>query len=271
LAATNHKDAWARRDVAVAYLKLGSVTLRLGETEVARAYRRKSQDCFERLAAADPENVQAQVDLAAAYGTSGNAEMQARAYAEAAGYFKRGVTLLRQLKAQGKLNDQPVYQNWLRTQQNRLSLCETAERAIDDLDFALGQPAAQAKELLVIRASALAARGRHADAAATAEKLRELAPVDGTTLYNVACCYALCVSGVAPGKAPDKLSADEAAARGRYTTRALVNLTEAVGRGYKDMVQMESDPDLAAIRSEREYQQSVERLRATTRPPRPRP
>src|SRR5262249_46902886 len=147
-----------------------------------------------------------------------------------AGYFRRGVTVLRQLEAQGKLKDQPAYQKWLRAQQRELSVCEAAGRAIDDLDFALGEPAARSQELLAIRASALAARGRHADAAATAEKLRALAPADCTTLYNVACCYALCVAGVAPRKAPDQLSAEEAGARGRYTTRALANLAEAVRR-----------------------------------------
>src|SRR5262249_52328031 len=151
LAAADPKDARARRDVAVAYLKLGGVSLRLGEAEAARAYRRKAQTRFEGLAAADPEDVQAQADLAAVDGTAGKAELQARAYAEAAGYFRRGVAVLRPLAARDNLKDQPAYQKWLRAQQRELSVCEAAGRAIDDLDFALGQPAARAQELLAIR------------------------------------------------------------------------------------------------------------------------
>src|SRR5262249_34008021 len=261
LAAADPQDARARRDVAVAYLKLGSVTLHLGDAKAARAYRREAQACFEGLADANPDSVQAQADLVAAYGTSGRAEMQAHAYAEAAGYFERGVTILNRLKTQGKLKDQPAYQNWLRTQQQELSLCKAAIRAIDDLDFALAQPAARAKRLLVIRAAGVAARGRCADATATAEKLHALGPADSPTLYDVACCYALCAAGVAPGKAVDRLAPEESEARRRYTDRALQSLAEAVRRGYRDVDRMEADPDLAAVRSEREYQRLVAGLR----------
>src|SRR5262249_57697873 len=116
-------------------------------------------------------------------------EVEAKVYGEGEGYFEGGVTILNRLKTQGKLQDQPAYQNWLRTQQQELSLCKAAIRAIDDLDFALAQPAARAKRLLVIRAVVLAGRGRYADVAATAEKLRALGPADSPTLYHVPSSY----------------------------------------------------------------------------------
>jgi tetratricopeptide (TPR) repeat protein/tRNA A-37 threonylcarbamoyl transferase component Bud32 len=244
----------ARRDVAVAYLKLGTVTLRLGDAEKAGAYCREARVRFEDL---KPDSAQAKVDLAAAYGTSGRAEMQRRAYAEAAEHFERGVAVLRQLK------DQPVYGDWLRAQEQGLAFCKEAVRAINDLGFALAQPPARAKGLLVIRAAALAGRGRHADAAATAEKLRALGPADPSTLYEVARCYALCASGVAPGKSPDALSPEQSKARRDYAARALEALAKAVRKGYKDVGRMEADPDLAAVRSERTYRELLERLRGT--------
>ena len=163
--------------------------------------------------------------------------MQGRAYAEAAGYFERGVALLR------RLGGQPVYQEWLRAQQRELTFC---------------------------RAASLAGRGRHAEAAATAEELRALASHDPSTLYDVARCYALCASGVAPAKAPDRLSPDQSRARKHYTARALAALAEALRRGFKDVRRMETDPDLAAIRTERQYRQLVEGLRQE-RPRTPRP
>jgi hypothetical protein len=139
-----------------------------------------------------------------------------------------------------------------------------AQVAIVDLDFALAQPPAMAKVVLVIRARALAGRGNHAAAAVTTEKLRALDPEDGPNLYDVACCYALCAAGVAPTKPPDRLTAEEAATRARYVALALKDLAAAVRRGYKDVAHMEADADLAALRPEKEYEELVHRLKAAT-------
>ena len=87
-------------------------------------------------------------------------------------------------------------------------------------DCAQGKP-------LDVRIRALAREGRHAAAAATAGKLHDLAPTPDN-LYNAACGYALCVSAVAPGKPPEKLSAEEKAARDRYAARAVALLADAI-------------------------------------------
>jgi hypothetical protein len=80
--------------------------------------------------------------------------------------------------------------------------------------------------------------GEHARAAAIADKLRTGAP-DAEILCEVARGYALCARS-AGGDA--KLS-------GGYAAKALDALREAAGRGYKDAVSIETDPDLDAIRS----------------------
>src|SRR5262249_4736456 len=158
--------------------------------EYARALIR-----FKGLAATDPDNARAKLDLAETYGGAGMAAKVAHDYAQAARSFEQGVALLSRLDADVKLKDQPHYQDRLREQQQALAFCRGALRAVDDLDFAVAQPPAPAKVLLVIRARALAGKGRHAEAAATAEKLRALAPEDGANLYDVACCYGLCATG----------------------------------------------------------------------------
>jgi serine/threonine protein kinase/tetratricopeptide (TPR) repeat protein len=266
LEALNAGDPQAVRDVAVAYLKLAGLEQRLGSTPRAREDYARALKRFEQLAAADADNAQAKIDLARTYRGAGVAARLVHDYAQAARHFEQGVALLHQLDAQGKLRDQPWYQAWLPEEQEWLAFCRAALRAVDDLDFALAQPPASAKVLLVIRARALAGKGRHAEAAATAEKLRALAPEDGANLYDVACCYALCAAGVAPATVPDRLSPEESATRARYVTRALQDLAAGVERGYRDMPHLEFDPDLAALHSEKEYLQLIGRLKAAAGP-----
>jgi hypothetical protein len=116
-------------------------------------------------------------------------------------------------------------------------------------------------ELLEIRATFLADRGRHAEAAATAAKFRDHAPTNPDNLYTVACCYALCIPGIAPGKKPEQLSADEQETRARYTTLALEAISQAIDRGFNNLHQLERDIDLVTIRQEPRFRTLVDRLR----------
>jgi serine/threonine protein kinase/tetratricopeptide (TPR) repeat protein len=269
LAALNPGDAQAGRDVAVAYLKLGTLEQRLGDLGKAQDYHLKALKRFHELAAADPDNILAKFDVAASCREAGMTAMKLHDYTPAAHHFEEGVALLRQLEAKGKLKGSPIYQGYLPEEEYWLSICRMSLRAIDDIDYALAQPTPWPKTLLVVRARALAGRGEHVTAAATAEKLRALGPDDSANLYDVACCYALCAAGVAPAKAPDRLTADEAATRARYVARALEDLAAAVQRGYRDVAHMEADTDLVAIRPEKQYVQLVDRLKAKPAPPKP--
>jgi serine/threonine protein kinase/tetratricopeptide (TPR) repeat protein len=265
LAAGALQDARARRDVLVAYQKVGGANLRLGNVEAARDYFRKAREGFGQLSAAHPANVQTQVDLAAANANSGLAEMRANDFASAARYFARGAAILQELDRQGKIKAQPQLRNLWHFQQQKLAVCKAAERAVGDLDFALAQPSALVPELLQIRAAVLAGRGQHSLADQAAAKLRALAPRDANNLYEVACCYALCVPRVAPGKKPEQLTPGDAAARASYTTQAIKALTEAVQQGYRNVRKLEAEPDLDAIRPDAGYRKVVELLRSPPR------
>jgi serine/threonine protein kinase len=265
LAAAAPRDAQARRDVLLAYQNLEAVHMKLGHVKDAREYAHKALEGFGKLSAADPTNIQARADKAAAYAKCGWVEMQAREdFARAARYFERGVAILKELESQGKIEDQPQYRNWLHLQEKDLAVCLNAPRAIKHLKFALAQRELAA-ELLQIRATVLADRGDHTAAALTADKLRELAPKNFNNLYEVACCYALCVPAVARGKKPDQLTSAESKARARYAACAIDALTEAMGRGYRNVAHLEIDPDLAAIRSEEGYKKLVRSLKAPPR------
>jgi serine/threonine protein kinase/tetratricopeptide (TPR) repeat protein len=271
LSAPAPRDAQARFDVLIAYQKLGQCHLKAGDVEAARNFFHKAREGLGRLSAADPDNVGVRAKLAAATSDCGAADRQAKEFTRAARYYERGAAILGDLQARGKIKDQPMYQSWLRLYQREAAVCKGADRAIRDLDFALAQPREQAAELLQIRSAVLAGRGQHVLAAAAAEKLRELAPQDFNNLYEVACCYALCIPGVAPGKSPDQLTPEESAARARYAARAVEALTEAVRRGYRDVGHIEADPDLAAIRSDKGYQKVIELLKAPPGPAKPHP
>jgi tetratricopeptide (TPR) repeat protein len=264
LAALNSGDAQASRDVALQYMQLGTLEQRQGNLDRAQAYHAKALKRFQELANADPNDIQANFDLARCCREAGMTAMKRHEYGEATHDFEQGVTLLRRLEASGKLKTAPIYQGFLPDQEYWLTICRMCLRAIDDQDYALAQVPSWQKVLLVVRARALASRGDHVTAATTAEKLHSLDPEDAANVYDVACCYALCAAGVAAGRAPDRLTPEESALRGRYLSRALQELAGAVQRGYKDVAHLEADSDLAALHAEKEYVQIVERLKAAT-------
>jgi len=254
-------DLQARHDRAAAHLRLGRMHLRRGEPNRAREQLQQARMDFERLAA-DPANVIARIDLAACCGLSADAEKLAREYARAAEYYERGVAILQELETEGRLADQPQARGMLQLQRTNLASCKETIRSIDDLEYARTKPAKSAADLLIRRAQVLADRGQHAGVTETAEALRGILPGDPKALYNVACCYALCVPLVGPKPAPDQLTPDERALRRQYADRAVAALKEAVERGFKDLKLLESDSDLAAIRAREDYRELVQRLKA---------
>jgi tetratricopeptide (TPR) repeat protein len=256
----SRQDFSTRYDLAMACRKLGGTCLRLSDVAAARRWFGEALDRLQKLAADHPDHVGARAEGAVACGNCAWVEMYVKDFARAAPYLGRGVAILEDLTARGKIKNQPRYKEWLTLQRAQLTTCRKAERALQDLEFAAAQPHQEAAQLLLLRATVLANRGSHAEAARTAERLRGLAPKDKDVLYDVACCYGLCAAGVAAGKKPDQLTTEESAARRRYTARAVETLTEAVRRGYRDVQHCQTDPDLAAVRGDKRYQELVKSL-----------
>ncbi len=260
------KNSLLQRDLTSVYDRLGSLALRASDIAAAREVYGKSLDKRLKLTAGDPESVIAQTELAIAYFNLGNTEMQAREFATAVAWYQKCAAIMKPLKVSGKLENQSSFEGWFRMMDDRLAVNRAAPRAIADFDYAWAQPAAQAIELLHIRADVLVRRGEHVAAAATAEKLRELAPKNARVLYNVASCFALCAGSATNGKQQDQITAVENAARKHYISRALEILTEAVREGFKDVVQLEIDSDLAALRREEGFVKLVQGLKTPVRP-----
>jgi tetratricopeptide (TPR) repeat protein len=263
----------ARLELAQVYNNFGHLNCQLGQLAAAREYLRPALDRAQDLVKAAPKNFDVQFLLAMVYLNSADTEMQALDFAQAARWMERSVAVLQDLDAQGKLKDKPYYQSELRKSQKKLQVFKAAERAVNDLDFALAQPLEQATELLTQRTRALAARGQHPQALETAEKLRALAAQSkqpANTLYDAACCYAHCVRGVTSGSTSGPLTSGMAAIRHGYMQKALDTLTEAVQQGFRNAVHLETDPDLALIRHEAAYQKLIKQLKERPAQPKPR-
>jgi serine/threonine protein kinase len=96
--------------------------------------------------------------------------------------------------------------------------------------------------------------GQHAEATAWVEKLRQKGPKNPEVLFQVACGYALSVPGVGRGKSDAALTTTERAVRQHYTDSAIAALRQAKANGYKDVHNLQIEPDLDPIREDKGFQ-----------------
>jgi len=96
----------------------------------------------------------------------------------------------------------------------------------------------------------LARCGQYRRAVQVAEAVRKHVPDDEEALFNIACCYALCVPAVAFARTADKLTSDEVQLQKRYAASAIDALRQAISHGYRDLQGLQIDPDLDPIRDQ---------------------
>ncbi len=116
---------------------------------------------------------------------------------------------------------------------------------------------------------ALARCGNHARAVEIAEAVRKRSPKDEESLFKVACCYALCAAAVAPEKG-SALTPEDRKLQREYAAKAVDALRHAMANDYRDVVSIETEPDLDPIRQEPGLKSLVVDLtNSTARPPSP--
>ena len=257
LAEAHPESVRARRFLAIAYDYLASACRLEGKVPESREYFGQALALREAIAAADPQSVQAQTELAVTLGNLGLTEMRERNYARAVPWFERMKASLEELDRQGKIPDKNV-QAMLESARYKIRLCHGIDKAVEDMAYALAQPPDLAADLLTLRTLVLTDRGRHVEAAATAEKLRELNRPGHDTLFAVAVAYALSAHAVAKGRPPSELHPEEAATRNGYVARGVEALAEFLRHNPSQKRLVEVQPDLAELRGEEAFRQLVE-------------
>jgi tetratricopeptide (TPR) repeat protein len=239
-------NAEARRDVYTTLSLLGDTERATGDLAAARRSYTESLALCEPLAASDPGSPQKQTDLGMAYAKLADLEERAERYAEAAGWWEKGAALCARLEAGGKMEAlQPAF--WRRQYEASQAVDTAAARVdLEDLPAILGQKPEVIAGLLFLRGRSLAGRGRHAEAAATAELLVRLYPQNAAVLVGGARCYTLCAAALA--KQPGPLPAETRGLRECYAAAALATLHAAVPLAPQMFASLPNEPDLDPLR-----------------------
>ncbi len=267
LAQDDPANAQARRDLSVSLERYGDVSWQSGDLDAGRRAYEQMRPLRERLVETAPGSVEARADLALGFYKSGLLEQRARAYAAAAEHYQRCLDVLALLDQEGKLKGMPQSVGVRGSAAHLLAVCRAAPEAVRDEATALAGPGPLAAGLLAVRARDLALQGRHLEAAASAAKLRDLAPKAPANLYAAACGYALCAAAVARGREASALSVLERPAFDRYAARAAELLREAVANGFADLARLKIDADLAALRPRDDFRDLVRQLESKANPP----
>jgi serine/threonine-protein kinase len=253
----------AEHHLCDAYDSIAGLSLKAGDIGAAREAYGKAIAIAEKRARSDPTSAQVKQDVAELYSSSGALEKQALRFEAALGWYERARVILRQLERDGKLQ-QPDLAKLAGDIAKSMAICKAAPRAIDDLNFALAQPRL-APELFAIRATALARQGRPAEAAMTADKLRDLDPKNPENLYQAARCYTLCLVAALHQK-PERASIAEKELPERYATAAMQSLRKAIQHGYKDVAQVKLNKDLDPLRSRDDFKEILAGLESKAKP-----
>jgi tetratricopeptide (TPR) repeat protein len=249
----------ARRDLAGPYQLVGGAEFRLHNFAATEEYTLKAVELLQQKVAAHPDQLRAQQELAQAHERLGDlylrtnrADLASREY-EAMQHLCEGLVAKDQ-KVDGYKTDlanafydlgNAALRRGDKTlaAQNYLASLEIREARVRGPHPDLGAR----KEVMVT----LAHCGQHRRAADIAAQVRQEAPNDSWAQLDVACCYAICSGGVGP---------EEAALREQYVGLAMEALQKLITLGYRNVVNLETEPDLDAVRDRPEFKAVVAEL-----------
>jgi serine/threonine protein kinase/tetratricopeptide (TPR) repeat protein len=212
---------------------------------------------WQRRVAADPGNTVEESYLAWTHGLLGEAEEVHYRYPAAAQAYATSSAMFDKLDQAGALKTL-FFRGRMEFYRKRLALCRKAEQAVQDLDFALRQPAAEVPMLLDLRLRYLLKEQELPAALETAGKMKERAGDKAERLYDAACLYALCA-----GAAKNSTALLPKGPRGEeLADEAMRLLKQAVAKGFKSTVHLKADPDLVPLRGREDFQKLLAELTA---------
>ncbi len=112
----------------------------------------------------------------------------------------------------------------------------------------------------------LARCGESQAAAQKAEEIRKQSSKDVDTLLNLMRCYALCTMAVSGPDARKIPAVEETKLREEYAASAASCFEQAVANGFRNVVDIETDPDVDVIRTNPAFERALHKLRESAEP-----
>jgi serine/threonine protein kinase/tetratricopeptide (TPR) repeat protein len=146
---------------------------------------------------AEPDSVLEQAKVAWTQTLLGRAEQTRFDFGAAVSAYTKAVELFTKLDKTEELKA-GFFRNLFNFSREQIPVCRKADQVVKDVDFALKQPAAEAKGLLDLRVQVLEAKKDRAGIVATAEAYAKLDQKGNTVIYNAACAWSK-AAGLAAG------------------------------------------------------------------------
>ena len=218
------------------------MTLQLGRTKEALDFYEKARAISERLAEADPKNVDAQRDLVAGYLKIGTVAQLTHDFTTAAQWYEKALDVTHRF-------DKPEFcTQEVGELKNRLAICGNIDKVLADVSSAKKLPADLRAPVLAAGLAVLLAKNDLPKARQAAEQLAELAtrPVD----YCRAACGFARLSPIGDKDAREK-----------DAQRAMNLLRQAVAKGFKDDTYMKEEKDLDSLREREDFKKLIAELK----------
>jgi eukaryotic-like serine/threonine-protein kinase len=241
------------------YNALAEVGFRSRDWSAARQFYAKSLAVCDRVYQEYPKNPNYKLELANTLGNFGVFDVRTGDLPAAREHCRRCLQLMEELAALDRRH--ALLQRYLglanyrmATLAARLKDAETAQRCNGACleireKLAADDPKNERRRMELVLV--LPRCGQHERAAAAAANFRDSKSVDREVLVEVAQVYAQCAAAVPHN--PEL--------RRRYTESALEALKQALTQGYKDLLILETEPDLDALRDQAGFQSLLARLR----------
>jgi tetratricopeptide (TPR) repeat protein len=244
----------AQRDLAQRYLFLGGADLKLHDLASTQVLYFKALKLSQAMADAHPDDLGALHTLAGARERLGDFYLRSKRPEQAGKEYDRAARIFEDLVQRDP--NRVVHQDDL----SRI-LYSVATAALKRGELALA--ATKYGASLEIRAArtrglmdspgygdylaTLARCGEYLRAAQLAGRMRDKSGKDVNALIDVACCFAICSERAAHPRGGD-VTAEQSRLREDYADRALEALQAAVALGYRNVYNLETEPDLDAVR-----------------------
>jgi serine/threonine-protein kinase len=255
---------WAgqqRQNLARNYHLAAEIYLRLRDRNKSGSYYGKVVEIREAVHADNPDDYQLLGDLAEFYSYYGDMYLKLGDPQSALAKYDRSIELGREIVA--KDNDVQYRRNLGTALYSRglatLRLKDAAGAAkyfSESLQIReeMARKDAKSQEEKMNLMLSLAQSDRQAEAAAIAEAVRVGREKDQELQVTIARAYAECAA----------TTTADPKTKGRYEEKAIAALQAAVAAGYKDVMILETDPDLQPIRDLPEFKKLLERVKTPT-------